>query len=78
MTLQEHLDYHEERITRLYEQYDKLQEYIHKITDKNSHLKAGELLELVKQLYAIEIDFRSSIDTRSTLINIKSAIKKLD
>lgn len=72
MTLQEHLDYHEERITRLYEQYDKLQEYIHKITDKNSHLKAGELLELVKQLYSVEMDLRSAIDIRMTLINIKN------
>jgi hypothetical protein len=72
MTLENHLIYHEDKITRLYEQHDQIQGYIHKLTAKNSHLKAGELLELVKQLYAIEMDLRVSIDTRLTLINIKS------
>lgn len=72
MTLENHLIYHEDKITRLYEQHDQVQGYIHKLTAKNSHLKAGELLEFVKQLYAIEMDLRVSIDTRLTLINIKS------
>lgn len=72
MTLEQHLDYHEDKITRLYEQHDQIQGYIHKMTNKNAHLKAGELLDLVKQLYSVEMDLRSSIDTRMTLINIKN------
>lgn len=71
MTLQEHIDYHEDKIDRFYEQYDQIQGYIHKETS-NSNLKAGTLLELVKQLYNIEMEIRSSIDTRMTLINIKN------
>lgn len=72
MTQQEHLDYHEEKITRLYEEHDRIQGYIHKETAKNSHLKASMLLDLVKQLYAVEMDLRSSLDIRNMLINIKN------
>lgn len=71
MNLQEHIAYHEDKINRLYEQYDQVQEYIHKETAKSSHLKASTLLDLVKQLYTIEMDLRSSIDTRMVLINIQ-------
>ena len=72
MTLEEHIDYHEDKITRLYEEHDRVQGYIHKETGNNSHVKAGTLMDLVKQLYTIETDIRSSIDTRMTLINIKN------
>jgi hypothetical protein len=72
MTLQEHIAHQEDKIDRLYEQYYQTQGYIHKETSINSHLKAGTLLELVKQLYSLEIELRSAIDTRMTLINIKS------
>lgn len=72
MTSKEYLDYHEDKINRLYEEYDRIQEYIHKATEKSINTNAATLLDFVKQLYAIELNLISSLDIRSTLINIES------
>lgn len=70
MTIQEHIAYHEDKINRIYEERDKLQDHMHKATGKDRQITTEDLFYFTKQIANIERDLRASIDTRMTLINI--------
>lgn len=70
MTIQEHIAYHEDKINRIYEERDKLQDHMHEATGKVRLITSEDLFHFTKQFTNIERELRASIDTRMTLMNI--------
>jgi uncharacterized protein YlaN (UPF0358 family) len=70
MIAQEMIDYHEDKIERLYKDRDKVQVIIHNLTKPGTHITITELLDLTKSLASIDKQIQSSIDIRSTLLNL--------
>lgn len=75
MTIQEHIDYHEDKINRLYDERDRLQNNLHSASGENNKITVEDLFYYTKAIANIDRDLRASIDTRITLLNIRGENK---
>jgi hypothetical protein len=71
MNLNEHIDYHTEKIERLYKERAKVQERLHDYSRPDRYTTPDEVLSFSKQLYNFEKEIRVSIEVRVSLINIR-------
>ena len=72
MTKEKLIEYHEEKINRLYEQRDAIQQRIHEYSKKGSHLRTDELLNFINFLINIDRELKSSIEVRMAMMNLES------
>lgn len=71
MTKEAHIAYHEDKINRLYEERDRIQENIHDYSKKGAHLRTDVLLMFATSLIRIDSDLNASINVRSSMMNLE-------
>lgn len=72
MKKEEVIAYHEDKINRLYEDRDRIQDYLHIMTAKDRHITTTELLDMVKKFVDIDKDLKTSCDIRLAMMNLEA------